>query len=202
MSPPKRPAAPRHRLVLASASPRRLELLRQVALPPDEVDPAALDETALKDELPAQHAVRLAAAKARAVAARHPGTFVLGADTVVACGRRILPKAEDAATARRCLVLLSGRRHRVHGGIAVVSPEGKLATRHVQTIVTFKRLTEREIAAYIAGGEWHGKAGGYAIQGLAALFVRQIGGSYSNVVGLPLFETASLLAGQGFARAG
>jgi septum formation protein len=202
MSPPKRPAAPPHRLVLASASPRRLELLRQVALDPDEIDPAALDETPLKDELPAQHAVRLAAAKARVVATRHPGAFVLGADTVVACGRRILPKAEDAATARRCLALLSGRRHRVHGGIAVVTPEGKLATRDVQTIVAFKRLTESEIAAYIAGGEWHGKAGGYAIQGLAALFVRQIGGSYSNVVGLPLFETASLLAGQGFARAG
>jgi nucleoside triphosphate pyrophosphatase len=201
MSPPERPAAPAHRLVLASASPRRLELLRQVALAPDEVDPAALDETPLKDELPAQHAIRLAAAKARAVAARHHGAFVLGADTVVACGRRILPKAEDATTARRCLTLLSGRRHRVHGGIAVVTPEGKLATRHVQTIVAFKRLTDREIAAYLADGEWAGKAGGYAIQGLAALFVRQIGGSYSNVVGLPLFETASLLAGQGYVRA-
>jgi septum formation protein len=200
MSPPKQPAAPPHRLVLASASPRRLELLRQVALDPDDIDPAALDETPLRGELPAQHAVRLAAAKARAVAARHPGAYVLGADTVVACGRRILPKAEDAATARRCLMLLSGRRHRVHGGIALVTPEGKLATRHVQTIVAFKRLADREIAAYVAGGEWHGKAGAYAIQGLAALFVRQIGGSYSNVVGLPLFETASLLAGQGFAR--
>jgi septum formation protein len=201
MSPPDRPSAPAFRLVLASASPRRLELLRQVALDPDEIDPAALDETPLKDELPAQHAVRLAAAKAGAVAARHHGAFVLGADTVVACGRRILPKAEDAATARRCLALLSGRRHRVHGGIALVTPSGKLATRHVQTIVAFKRLSEEEIAAYVAGAEWQGKAGGYAIQGLAALFVRQIGGSYSNVVGLPLFETASLLAGQGFARA-
>jgi septum formation protein len=201
MSPPERLAAPSHRLVLASASPRRVELLRQVALDPDDIDPAALDETPLGNELPAQHAVRLAAAKARAVAARHPGAFVLGADTVVACGRRILPKAEDAATARRCLMQLSGRRHRVHGGIALVTPAGKLATRHVQTIVSFKRLTDREITAYVAGGEWHGKAGAYAIQGLAALFVRQIGGSYSNVVGLPLFETASLLAGQGFSRA-
>ena len=200
MSPPQIPAAAPHRLVLASASPRRLALLRQVALAPDLVDAAALDETPLKDELPAQHALRLAAAKARAVALRHPGAFVLGADTVVACGRRILPKAEDAATARRCLALLSGRRHRVHGGVALVTPAGKLATRHVQTIVAFKRLTEAEIAAYLAAGEWQGKAGGYAIQGLAALFVRQIGGSYSNVVGLPLFETAALLAGQGFAR--
>lgn len=201
MVPPQNPAASADRLILASASPRRLALLRQVALEPDLVDPAALDETPFKDELPAQHALRLAAAKARAVAARHPGAFVLGADTVVACGRRILPKAEDGATARRCLALLSGRRHRVHGGIALVTPAGRLATRHVQTIVAFKRLTEAEIGAYLAAGEWQGKAGGYAIQGLAALFVRQIGGSYSNVVGLPLFETASLLAGQGFARA-
>ncbi len=123
---------------------------------------------------------------------------MLGADTVVACGRRILPKADDAATARRCLALLSGRRHRVHGGVALVTPSGRLASRHVQTIVAFKRLTEAEIAAYLDCGEWRGKAGGYAIQGRAALFVRQIGGSYSNVVGLPLFETASLLAGQGF----
>src|SRR5258708_10923008 len=122
MSPPKRPAAPSHRLVLAAASLRRLELLRQVALEPDVVDPAALDETPLKDELPADHAIRLAAAKARAVAARHPGSFVLGADTVVACGRRILPKAEDAATARRCLALLSGHRHHVHGGLALPTP--------------------------------------------------------------------------------
>jgi septum formation protein len=198
MSPPTPPAARSHPLVLASASPRRLDLLRQVALEPDLVDPAELDETALKDELPAQHASRLAAAKARAVAARHPGAFVLGADTVVACGRRILPKADDAATARRCLALLSGRRHRVHGGVALVTPSGRLASRHVQTIVAFKRLTEADIAAYLDCGEWRGKAGGYAIQGRAALFVRQIGGSYSNVVGLPLFETASLLAGQGF----
>jgi len=194
------PAVGSHILVLASASPRRLELLRQVALVPDEVDPAEIDETPLKDELPAHHAVRLAAAKARAVAARHPGAFVLGADTVVACGRRILPKAEAVATARRCLALLSGRRHRVHGGVALVTPEGKLASRHVQTIVAFKRLSEAEIAAYLAASEWRGKAGGYAIQGLAALFVRQIGGSYSNVVGLPLFETAALLAGQGLHR--
>jgi septum formation protein len=193
-----RPAARSHPLVLASSSPRRLDLLRQVALDPDLVDPAELNETALKGELPAQHATRLAAAKARAVAARHPGAFVLGADTVVACGRRILPRADDAATARRCLALLSGRRHRVHGGIALMTPSGKLASRHVQTVVAFKRLSEAEIAAYLDCGEWRGKAGGYAIQGRAALFVRQIGGSYSNVVGLPLFETASLLAGQGF----
>jgi septum formation protein len=187
-------------LILASASPRRLDLLRQVGLAPDIVDPADLDETPLKGELPAQHARRLAAAKARLVATRHPGGFILAADTVVGCGRRILPKAEDATTARRCLELLSGRRHRVYGGIALVTPTGKLADRLVQTIVTLKRLAPDEIERYIASGEWHGKAGGYAIQGLAALFVRQLGGSYSNVVGLPLFETAALLEGQGFRR--
>ena len=185
-------------LILASASPRRLELLRQVMLVPDAVDPADLDETPLRGELPALHAQRLAAAKAETVASRHPGAFVLAADTVVACGRRILPKAEDEATARRCLMLLSGRRHRVHGGLALVTPEGKLAQRQVQTIVAFKRLIDEEITSYLRSGEWHGKAGGYAIQGLAALFVRQLSGSYSNVVGLPLFETAALLAGQGF----
>ena len=189
---------PNQRLVLASSSPRRLDLLAQIALRPDAVDPAEIDETPRPRETPAAHALRLAADKARVVAARHPGAFVLGADTVVACGRRILPKALDAATARDCLRLLSGRRHRVHGGIALVTPAGRLVSRRVETIVTFKRLTSDEIEGYLAGGEWEGKAGGYAIQGLAARFVRHLGGSYSNVVGLPLFETVALLAGQGF----
>ena len=189
------------RLVLASASPRRLELLAQIALSPDIVDPAELDEAPNRRELPAQHALRLAAAKASAVAARHRGAFVLGADTVVACGRRILPKPADEAAARACLALLSGRRHRVHGGIALVTPDGRLATRRVETAVTFKRLAEAEIDDYLASGEWRGKAGGYAIQGLAARFVRALGGSYSNVVGLPLYETAQLLAGHGYAPA-
>lgn len=187
--------------VLASASPRRLDLLAQVGLAPDIVDPAELDETPLPQELPALHARRLAAAKAKLVAARHPGAFVLGADTVVGAGRRILGKAETEAEARRALELLSGRRHRVHGGIALVTPAGGLATREVQTIVTFKRLEAAEIDGYVASGEWRGKAGSYAIQGLAARFVRQLGGSYSNVVGLPLFETVSVLAGQGYAPA-
>jgi septum formation protein len=189
------------RLVLASASPRRLDLLAQIALSPDAVDPAAIDEAPLARELPARHAVRLAEAKARAVARRHPEAFVLGADTVVACGRRILPKALDRGEARRCLELLSGRRHRVHGGIALALPDGRIVSRRVETAVIFKRLDPVEIEGYLASGEWHGKAGGYAIQGLAARFIRQIIGSYSNVVGLPLFETASLLAGHGFARA-
>ncbi len=192
------PPPPPPRLVLASASPRRLELLRQIGLVPDAVDPADLDEAAQRQELPAQHARRLAAEKARAVAARHPGAFILAADTVVACGRRILPKAEDAATARRCLALLSGRRHRVHGGIALVTPAGALAQRLVQTVVAFKRLTLEEIEDYLRCEEWRGKAGGYAIQGRAAVFARWISGSYSNIVGLPLFETAALLAGRGF----
>ena len=189
------------RLVLASASPRRLELLAQIALTPDRIDPADLDETPLAGELPAPHALRLAAAKARTVAPRHAGAFVLAADTVVACGRRILPKPATEEAARACLALLSGRRHRVHGAIALVTPAGRLVTRRTESAVTFKRLGDDEIAAYIATGEWRGKAGGYAIQGLAARFVRYLGGSYSNVVGLPLYETVALLAGNGYAPA-
>ena len=192
---------PDQRLVLASASPRRLDLLAQIALSPDSVDPADIDERPLAHELPARHALRLAEAKARAVAVRHPDAFVLGADTVVACGRRILPQALEPAAARTCLELLSGRRHRVHGGVALVTPDGRLVSRRIETAVIFKRLDPREIDDYLASGEWHGKAGGYAIQGLAARFIRSIIGSYSNVVGLPLFETVSLLAGHGYAPA-
>lgn len=187
-------------LILASASPRRLDLLRQVGIEPDRVVPAALDETPLKDELPVEHARRLAAAKAEAVAAGNPGAFVLAADTVVACGRRILGKAETEADARRFLALLSGRRHRVYGGICACGPDALRASRVVQTAVTFKRLTGDEIADYIDHGEWRGKAGGYAIQGRAAAFVRTLNGSYSNVVGLPLFETVSMLRGLGAIR--
>jgi len=187
-------------LVLASASPRRLDLLRQIGIEPDIVEPADIDETPLKGELPAAHVVRLAAAKARAVAPHHPGAFILAADTVVACGRRILPKAEDAATARRCLAMLSGRRHRVYGGVALLDPERRLTMRRVVSQVGFKRLAEPEIALYLHGGEWRGKAGGYAIQGRAAVFVAWLSGSYSNVVGLPLYETARLLAGCGYRR--
>jgi septum formation protein len=185
-------------LILASSSPRRRELLAQIGLVPDAIDPADIDETPLKDELPPQHAQRLAAEKARLVAKRHPGAFVLGADTVVGCGRRILPKAETVEQAKACLTLLSGRRHRVHGGVALVTPEGRLLQRHVTTAVAMKRFSPQELDAYLASKEWDGKAGGYAIQGRAACFVREIIGSYSNVVGLPLFETATLLEGQGF----
>ena len=190
-------SSPQPRFVLASASPRRLELLAQIGIVPDEVDPAALDETPEKHELPAQHAARLADAKAAAVHARHPGAVILAADTVVALGRRILPKAEDEAAARRCLSMLSGRRHKVIGGLTVTGPDGAARSRLVTTAVKFKRLSAAEIDAYVAGGEWRGKAGGYAIQGHAAALIPWIGGSYSNVVGLPLFETAQLLRAAG-----
>ncbi|MEQ9146594.1 MAG: Maf family nucleotide pyrophosphatase [Parvibaculaceae bacterium] len=185
------------KLVLASASPRRLDLLKQIGLVPDEVCPADIDETPLKDEMPRVHAERLAAEKAAAVAQDHAGAFVLAADTVVACGRRILPKTEDAAAARQCLELLSGRAHRVYTGLSLVA-NGKQVTRTVLTRVQVARLEDQALEAYLASGEWHGKAGGYAIQGRAAAFIRGINGSYSNVVGLPLYETANLLKGASF----
>ncbi len=185
-------------LVLASASPRRLMLLRQIGIEPDRVDPADIDETPHPGEIPSDHVLRLAAAKVRAVAPRHPGAFILAADTVVACGRRILPKAQDEATARSCLELLSGRRHRVHGGLALSGHDGALTLRRVTSRVAFKRLSAAEIRDYLASGEWHGKAGGYAIQGRAAALIPWISGSYSNIVGLPLYETAQLLAGRGY----
>ncbi len=188
--------------ILASGSPRRLELLRRIGIEPAAVLPADVDEAPRRHELPAQLAGRLAEAKASAVAEGHSNTFVLGADTVVACGRRVLPKAEDAATARRCLEFLSGRRHRVISGVCLIAPGGRIGRRRVTTQVTFKRLTDNEVEAYLAGGEWKGKAGGYAIQGAAEAFVRQINGSYSNVVGLPLYETVSLLRGLGAVRDG
>jgi septum formation protein len=183
-------------LVLASASPRRLALLAQIRIVPDRVVPTDIDECVLPDELPRRHAQRLARAKAAAI--DPAGNYVLAADTVVAVGRRILPKAETEADARRCLALLSGRRHKVLTGVVVVSPDGRRGERLVESVVGFSRLTEHQIAAYLAGDEWRGKAGGYAIQGHAAAFVRFISGSYSNVVGLPLYETAQLLRGLGW----
>jgi septum formation protein len=185
------------KLILASASPRRLDLLAQIGVAPDAIDPAHVDETPLKGELPRDHAVRLAADKAAAVTVRHPGALVLAGDTVVAVGRRILPKAEDEGTALRCLELLSGRRHHVLSAITLIDGEGIARHRVSDSIVTFKRLHRQEIDAYLACGEWHGKAGGYAIQGRAAGFVRALSGSHSGVVGLPLYETRALLAAAG-----
>ena len=184
-------------LVLASASPRRLALLRQIGLEPDRVVPAEIDESPLPRELPAHYAARMAREKAQRVAAAHPESFVLAADTVVALGRRILPKTEEAGEARRYLEQLSGRRHRVLGGVVLQVPGGQQGSRLVTTQVQFKRLSHREIEDYIGSGEWQGKAGGYAIQGRAAAFIPWINGSYSNVVGLALAECATLLQGRG-----
>ena len=185
------------RFVLASASPRRLALLRQAGFEPAAVDAAEIDETPRRGELPVDYARRMAGEKLEAVAARHAGGFVLAADTVVAVGRRILPKPASDAEARQCLELLSGRRHRVIGAVAVRAPDGRTGRRLVITRVKFKRLHRREIDAYVASGEWRGKAGGYAIQGRAAAFIPEIHGSYPNVVGLPLVEALALLAGLG-----
>lgn len=186
------------RFVLASASPRRVELLARLGITPDAVDPADIDEAPLKAEVPRAHAERLARAKCAHVAARHPGALVLAADTVVGIGRRILPKAEDEATARGCLALLSGRRHRVTTAIAVADAGGQFRARTSETVVIFHRLDGAAIDALIAAGDWRGKAGGYALQGAAEAWVRFIGGSWSGVVGLPLAETRALLAASGW----
>jgi septum formation protein len=186
------------KMVLASASPRRLDLLARVGVTPNLVDPADIDESVPRGELPRDHALRLAREKATVVAARHPGAVVLAADTVVAVGRRILPKVEDEATLRSCLALLSGRRHRVLTGVALVAPDGAERSRVVETMIAMKRLSDEEIAFYAAHGEWQGKAGGYALQGYGEVYVRHIAGSYSNVVGLPLAETRHLLKSAGY----
>jgi len=186
------------KLILASASPRRLDLLKQVGIIPDEIDAADIDEMAGRGERPDRLAERLGREKAMVVAARHGGCWVLAADTVVACGIRVLPKPEGPDEARSCLTLLSGRRHRVHSGLCLVDPAGTPHCRRVSSSVTFKRLHPDDIDGYLQTGEWQGKAGGYAIQGFAARYIRAVGGSYSNVVGLPLFETCSLLDGLGF----
>ncbi len=180
------------RLVLASASPRRLALLAQIGITPDDIVAADIDETPLKGETPRLLALRLAQAKTDAVKA--DGAVVLAADTVVAVGRRVLPKAETEEQARSCLALLSGRSHRVLTGVALLAA-GKVRTRLAEARVTFKRLSDAEVEAYIASGEWRGKAGGYAIQGLAGRYVTNIVGSYSAIVGLPLYETANLIEG-------
>ena len=184
------------RLILASASPRRAALLAQIGLVPDSILTPDIDETPLRHELPRQTALRLARAKAAAPA--EPGSFVLAADTIVAAGRRILPKADTREQARACLELLSGRRHAVLSAVVLLAPDGRRAERVSESAVAFARLTAAQIAAYLDSGEWQGKAGGYAIQGRAAAHVRFLSGSYSAVVGLPLFETAQMLRGLGW----
>lgn len=185
-------------LVLASASARRFELLSRIGIVPDRVLPTETDETARRAEAPRALAARLAEAKADAASVVAPDAVVLAADTVVGVGRRILPKAETEAEARACLALLSGRRHRVYTAVVLVAPGGRRFRRLVETTVAFQRLTDAQITDYIASGEWRGKAGGYGIQGRAAVFVRFLSGSHSNVVGLPLYETAQLLRGIGW----
>jgi septum formation protein len=189
---------PRPRLVLASASPRRLDLLAQIGLRPDDIVPAEIDETSLAKETPRRLATRLAILKAERVAAGRPDAYVLAADTVVAVGRRILPKVETAEEGRHCLMLLSGRSHRVMTAVTVRDPAGRSASRLVESRLAFKRLTQDELDGYLASGEGMGKAGGYAIQGRAGAFVMSLQGSYSAVVGLPLYETMALLVGLGF----
>lgn len=193
-----------HKLVLASGSPRRLELLQQAGIEPDRLVPADVDETPHRAEHPRSLAKRLAREKAAKALASlqsedgHQPAFVLAADTVVAVGRRILPKAETIGEAEKCLELLSGRSHRVYSGLCLINPAGKERLRLVETRVRFKRLSRNELESYLASGEWRGKAGGYAVQGLAGCFVVRLVGSYTNVVGLPLYETVGLLDADGF----
>lgn len=184
------------RLILASASPRRRELLARLGIAPADVAPADIDETPLGGELPRDYARRMAREKARAVAAAD--AHVLAGDTVVSVGRRILPKAEDRETAHECLRLISGRRHRVLSAIALRAPAGTFREKLSETVVVFKRLSKEDIAAYLEGDEWRGKAGGYAIQGVAEALIRRIDGSHSGVVGLPLYETRLVLKAAGF----
>lgn len=189
----------KNRLVLASSSPRRLDLLSQVGITPSAVIPANIDEAPLRGELGRDLALRLAIAKCEAVPS---DDFVLAADTVVSCGRHILPKAETREEAATCLDLLGGRRHHVFGGIAIRSPGGKIVSRVVDTMVQFRPLSSRDKDAYLDSMEWQGKAGGYAIQGLAAGYVKTIRGSYSNIVGLSLYDSLQMLNGLGFSTTG
>ncbi|MGI4956980.1 MAG: Maf family protein [Janthinobacterium lividum] len=189
----------RARLLLASSSPRRRDLLAQIGIIPDGILSPDIDETPKRDELPRAYVMRLAQAKALAAASSlDAGGLLLAADTSVALGRRILPKAKDEATARRCLGLLSGRRHTVMTAVVLRAADGTQTSRLVESVVALSRFTNDQIDTLIAAGDWHGKAGGYAVQGHAAAFVRFLSGSYSNVVGLPLFETAQLLRGRGW----
>jgi len=187
-------------LLLASASPRRRDLLARIGVIPAAIIATDIDESPRPGERPRGHALRLASEKAQAAAALHPGAAILAGDTVVGAGTRILPKAEDAATARHCLTLLSGRRHTVTSAVALITPDGRMRSALSQTVLRFKRLTPAEIDAYLASGEWQGKAGGYAIQGYAEAFCLWLAGSHSGVIGLPLAETRTLLIAGGVLR--
>jgi septum formation protein len=194
----------RPKFILASGSPRRLGLINQAGIEPDALRPADIDETPIKGELPRACANRLARLKAEAalslvgVDEELKGAYILAADTVVAVGRRILPKAELLDEASQCLRLLSGRNHRVYTGVCLVTPKESFRQRLVETRVRFRRLSEQDMEAYLASGEWRGKAGGYAAQGIAGTFIVKVVGSYSNIVGLPLYETVSMLTGEGY----
>jgi len=187
-------------LILASQSPRRLSLLAQIGIIPDTVSPADINEDPIEGEVPRGHALRLAQEKAAKVAGDNPDNIILAADTVVGVGRRILPKAETLEQAKYCLDLLSGRGHRVFTGVAVIKVNGDMLSRIVETRLTMKRLSPTELQSYLDSGEWDGKAGGYGIQGIAECYISKIIGSYSNVVGLPLFETRNLLQGAGYLK--
>ncbi len=191
----------KNKLILASASPRRVDLLAQIGIVPDDIIPADIDETPLKGELPHALAQRLAIQKAEKIAALHPNAFVIGADTTVACGRRLMDKPKDAADARRILGILSGRRHKVNGGICVIAPSsGKKFTHLCQTTVASRRLTVSDIETYIESGDWEGKAGSYAIQGIASTFIKYIAGSYSNIIGLSLYDVSRMLKAAGYKK--
>lgn len=186
------------KLILASASPRRLDLLKQIGVVPDQVIAADINEDRKKDEPISAYVQRLSCEKAAKIAETHSDSFVIGADTAVAVGTRLLGKPDDEAMAWKYLELMSGRRHRVYTGVCVIAPGGKRAMRTVQTVVQFKRLSKAEIENYISGGDWEGKAGAYAIQGAAEAFITFMRGSYSNVIGLPLYETSQMLTGLGY----
>ena len=188
------------KFILASQSPRRLSLLAQIGVTPDAVSPADINEDPIEGEIPRDHALRLAQEKAAKVAGDNPDNIILAADTVVGVGRRILPKAETLDQAKYCLNLLSGRGHRVFTAVALIKADGDMISRVVETRLTMKRLSSVELKSYLDSGEWEGKAGGYGIQGMAEAYISKLIGSYSNVVGLPLFETRNLLRGAGYMK--
>lgn len=190
----------KNKLILASSSPRRVDLLAQIGIVPDAIIPADIDETPLKGEHPHKLAQRLAIQKAEKIAVEHPGAFVLGADCVVACGQRVMDKPKDEKDAARILNILSSRRHKVYGGICVIAPSGRQYACLCETTVAFRRVLPHEVDAYIAGRDWEGKAGGYAIQGVAATFAKFISGSHSNIIGLSLYDASRMLSSAGYKK--